>query len=90
MPNSSNFFTKEASAYLAGGLVNRSVALISCASNFSESFTNGKYGVYLKIGKLNYKLPKDCDTQTITLEECLIIAENQPQKSKTKKTFKKK
>ena len=51
---------------------------------------NGKYGVYLKIGKLNYKLPKDCDTQTITLEECLIIAENQPQKSKTKKTFKKK
>lgn len=51
---------------------------------------NGKYGVYLKIGKLNFKLPKDANLESITLEECLTIAENQPQKTKAKKVFKKK
>jgi len=51
---------------------------------------NGRWGVYLKIGKDNFKLPKEVDVEKISLEECLTIAQNQPQKSKTKKIFKKK
>lgn len=48
---------------------------------------NGRWGPYLKIGKNNYKLPKDKEAKDLTLEECLEIAENQPVK---KKAFKKK
>jgi DNA topoisomerase-1 len=51
---------------------------------------NGRWGVYLKIGKDNFKLPKEVDVEKISLEECLTIAKNQPQKSKAKKIFKKK
>ena len=51
---------------------------------------NGKYGAYLKIGKLNYKLPKDAVVIDLTLEACLAIAESQPQKTGAKKSFKKK
>ena len=51
---------------------------------------NGKYGPYLKIGKDNYKLPKDKSAEELTLEDCLEIAENQKSTGKTKKTFKKK
>ena len=39
---------------------------------------------------VNFKLPKEVDVEKISLEECLTIAQNQPQKSKTKKIFKKK
>ena len=53
------------------------------------SILNGKYGPYLKIGKNNFKLPKDCIPAALQLEECLAIAENQPA-SKTKKSFKRK
>lgn len=48
---------------------------------------NGRWGAYLKVGKDNYKLPKDKKSEDLTLEECLEIMGNQPQK---KKTFKKK
>jgi len=51
---------------------------------------NGKYGAYLKIGKLNFKLPKDAVVIDLTLEACLAIAESQPQKAGAKKSFKKK
>jgi DNA topoisomerase I len=51
---------------------------------------NGKYGAYLKIGKDNFKLPKDKIAEELTLEECLEISENQKSTGKTKKTFKKK
>ncbi len=39
---------------------------------------NGRWGAYLKIGKDNYKLPKDIVVEDLTLEQCLEIAENQP------------
>jgi DNA topoisomerase-1 len=42
----------------------------------------GKYGPYLKIGKNNFKLPKDVEPSALTLAECLTIAENQPAKAK--------
>jgi DNA topoisomerase-1 len=45
---------------------------------------NGRYGAYLKIGKDNFKLPKGTDAATLTLEECLAIA-NDPANAPKKK-----
>ncbi len=39
---------------------------------------NGRFGAYLAIGKLNYKLPKDVIPEALTLKECLKIAEETP------------
>lgn len=46
---------------------------------------NGKWGPYLKIGKNNYKLPKDKKAEELTLEECLEIAAAQPASGKKSK-----
>ena len=46
---------------------------------------NGKWGPYLKIGKNNYKLPKDKKAEELTLEECLEIAAAQPTTGKKSK-----
>jgi len=46
--------------------------------NKDVKILNGKYGAYLAIGKINYKLPKDVVPDSLTLEECLKIAEETP------------
>ena len=46
---------------------------------------NGRYGPYLKIGKKNYKLPKNVEPAELTYEECVEISENQPKKRAKKK-----
>lgn len=47
---------------------------------------NGRWGPYLKIGKNNFKLPKDIeDVEKLTYEQCVEISENQPKKSTKKK-----
>jgi DNA topoisomerase-1 len=51
---------------------------------------NGRYGAYLKIGKDNFKLPKDTTPENLSLEECIHISKNQAPKSAKKKVFKKK
>jgi len=55
---------------------------------------NGRWGPYLKIGKNNFKLPKDIEVEKLTLEECIHISENQPvgrgKKAAAKKTTTKK
>ncbi|MEN9700291.1 MAG: topoisomerase [Bacteroidota bacterium] len=51
---------------------------------------NGRYGAYLKIGKDNFKLPKDTVAEDLSLEACLEIAANQPTKTGKKRTFRKK
>jgi len=51
---------------------------------------NGRYGAYLKIGKDNFKLPKDCKPETLSLAECMDIAANQPAKSAKKRPVRKK
>ncbi|TNE71375.1 MAG: DNA topoisomerase I, partial [Bacteroidetes bacterium] len=43
----------------------------------SVQLLNGRYGAFLKIGKNNYKLPKDSDPASLSLEECYAIAEKQ-------------
>lgn len=50
---------------------------------------NGKWGSYLKIGKNNYKLPKNTDLGTLELSECLTLAEEQDKLPK-RRPFKKK
>jgi DNA topoisomerase-1 len=49
----------------------------------------GRYGIYISIGKNNYKIPKDLEPRDLTLEECLEIAANAPAKKKGRFTKKK-
>lgn len=66
--------------------------------NDDVQLLNGRWGAYLKIGKLNFKLPKDIEPDKLTLEECIHISKNQPKgkgkapakKGVTKKTTAKK
>ncbi len=51
---------------------------------------NGRYGAYLKIGKDNFKLPKDSQPENLTLEACLEIAANQGTKTSKKRPVRKK
>lgn len=44
----------------------------------------GRYGPYISIGKANFKIPKDKDPASLTLEDCLRIAESTPA-SRTKR-----
>jgi DNA topoisomerase-1 len=65
----------------------------AAANNLIKSFDeredvqllNGRYGAYLKIGKNNFKLPKNKKPEELTLTECLEIAENQGAKKTTKR-----
>lgn len=50
--------------------------------NEDVQLLNGRWGPYLKIGKDNFKLPKDIEAEKLTLEECIEISKNQPTKKK--------
>jgi len=41
---------------------------------------NGRWGPYIAAGKKNVKIPKDKDPKSLTLEECLALAEAAPEK----------
>ncbi len=41
---------------------------------------NGRFGPYIKAGKKNVKIPKDKVPSELTLEECLTLAENAPER----------
>jgi DNA topoisomerase I len=43
---------------------------------------NGRFGPYIKAGKKNVKIPKGKEPAELTLEECLTLAENAPEKKK--------
>ncbi|MAY82726.1 MAG: DNA topoisomerase I [Flavobacteriales bacterium] len=52
---------------------------------------NGRYGPYIKIGRKNFKIPKDKKPEELTLEECRQIAEAAPAKKRgARKTTKSK
>ena len=46
---------------------------------------NGRWGPYLKIGKNNFKLPKDSSPEKLTYAECILISQNQPKKQGKRK-----
>ena len=50
--------------------------------NEDVQLLNGRWGPYLKIGKKNFKLPKDVEPKDLTLEQCIEISENQPTKKR--------
>ena len=62
----------------------------SFAEREDVQILNGRYGVYLKIGKDNFKIPKSTDASALTLEECLELAKSQEGSSKKKTVRKKK
>lgn len=44
------------------------------------SILNGRYGPYIKAGKLNYRIPKDKKPEELTLEDCQEIIAKAPEK----------
>ena len=51
--------------------------------DFSEheiQVLNGRYGPYIKAGKKNVKIPKGTEPESLTLEQCLELAEKAPEK----------
>ena len=46
--------------------------------NTAVKVVNGQYGPYLAVGKRNVKIPKDIDPATLTLEDCLKLAGDEP------------
>jgi len=50
----------------------------------------GRYGPYIKAGKVNAKIPKDTDPTTLTLEQCQELIEEAKKKPKRKWNRKKK
>ncbi len=45
---------------------------------------NGRYGPYVSIGKNNYRIPKNVEPASLSLEQCLELAEKQGSKKTTK------
>ncbi len=57
--------------------------------NPAVKVVNGQYGPYLAVGKRNVKIPKDTDPASLTLEDCLKLAGDDPadaKKTPAKKT----
>ncbi len=52
------------------------------AENPAIKVVNGQYGPYLAVGKRNVKIPKDVDPATLTLEDCLKLAGDDPAEAK--------
>ncbi|MGV3588860.1 MAG: type I DNA topoisomerase [Adhaeribacter sp.] len=64
-----------------------------CIKTFEENpevqVLNGRFGPYIVVGKKNVKIPKGKEPSELTLEECLTLAEQTPDKP-TRGGFKKK
>lgn len=52
----------------------------SFPENSEVQVLNGRWGPYIVVGKKNVKIPKGKDAKSLTLEECLKLAEETPDK----------
>ena len=59
------------------------------SENSNIQILNGRWGPYIKAGKQNIRIPKDRDPASLTLEECLQLAEEAASKPKRKGRAKK-
>ncbi|MBS1559810.1 MAG: type I DNA topoisomerase [Bacteroidetes bacterium] len=50
------------------------------AENADIQILNGRFGPYIKAGKKNVKIPKGKKPEELTLEECVTLAANAPEK----------
>ena len=57
---------------------NRTIKLFS--ENPDIQILNGRFGPYIKAGKKNVKIPKDRVPADLTLEECVTLAANAPER----------
>jgi DNA topoisomerase-1 len=57
---------------------NRTIKLFD--TNPDIQILNGRFGPYIKAGKKNVKIPKGREPIELTLEECVTLAENAPEK----------
>ncbi|WP_224998873.1 type I DNA topoisomerase [Cesiribacter sp. SM1] len=57
--------------------------------NAEVQVLQGRYGPYIKVGSKNVKIPKDREPESLTLHDCLTLAEQTPEK-KGRKFAKKK
>lgn len=57
---------------------NRTIKLFT--ENPEIQVLNGRFGPYIKAGKKNVKIPKGKEPASLTLEECLTLAANAPEK----------
>ena len=48
--------------------------------NADVKVLNGRYGPYIAVGKKNVKIPKGKEPKDVTLEECLVWADETPDK----------
>ncbi len=98
LKHGSNYVSLKEDDVLTVGL-NRAVALIaeSPGHNAIElgdhpedgkpiSIRKGRYGPYIKHGRVNATVPKDREPETVTLEEALALLAEKVSKSKSKKT----
>jgi DNA topoisomerase-1 len=57
---------------------NRTIKLFD--ENPDIQILNGRFGPYIKAGKKNVKIPKDREPASLTLEDCVTLAANAPEK----------
>jgi DNA topoisomerase I len=50
------------------------------AENSDIQILNGRFGPYIKAGKKNVKIPKGREPVSLTLEECVALADAAPEK----------
>jgi DNA topoisomerase-1 len=59
---------------------NRLIKSFASEGNTEIEILNGRFGPYIKAGKKNVKIPKGKEPSELTLEECVTLAANAPEK----------
>ncbi len=62
---------------------NENSSIKDFAENEKVKIKKGRYGPYVTDGKVNAKIPKGTEPESLTLEQCLDLIKNTPAKKKT-------